>query len=184
MKIGILGPVVLEVNIDTSSKEFVSASSANSSTKVGGPYVDLAKKLVEDGNEVVLLTELGNQVDPYIIRMLEGYGIDCSHIVNGTNGLVFCVNYNDGNYVCSHYSTDSIHNHVLDFSDKLLKELDVLIFSYIDKDVLDAFNDNNVETIWYASDEDVENWDYADIDTPYIKDVKHLTVENYKEVLQ
>lgn len=190
MNIVVIGPVIMNIKIDLSTKFDESVDNVGvSALSYGGPYVEISKKLASEGHKVILVSSLSTQSFVPVIRMLKKCNIVTDYISYEENGLVFNIQINEKDSrsfnIASSYSSESVVNTFRLNEKELLDDTDVVIFSYIDPRILDIVKRHDkIKLNWYATDEEVEKWDHDDVLTPYIEGVKNVTVNNYMEVIR
>lgn len=182
MKIGVLGPVYISVQIDSNTEfDAMKSNTGLATMNYSGPYVEVAKYLSEEHN-VTFISSLDTRAAVSIRKYLESFGIDTSNIGYESAGTAFRVRFNDD---CEFKSTYFIDNAVarLQALVEASSDLDVLIISDLIPEVINICTEHNIRVVWLADQNEIDNADYDD-DAELISKVKIVSTDsNMKEVL-
>lgn len=188
MKIAVVGLIHLTIEMDVDNEfDPYGTNTGYAKTSYGGCFVDLCEKLIADGHEVALLAPLGYRTFVNIMKVLRQKGINTDYITVYGGGLVLDLQWNTPDEDTIHMLAGGSFEPVVDtlrvHEDSIFEGLDVMIIPYIDYDMLETCKKHGTKLYFYSSDEDLEFIDEDERDFPFIQEVPHFIVDNYREVM-
>lgn len=186
MKIVIVGSVYVNVNIKLSTDfDPLGSNKGEVETSYSSDSIELAKKLADEGNEVIFISSIDTQCEPYVIRMLKAHNIDCKYMCYEPNGTGFVVNFVDSDIhtVSSFARCSNVLQVIKDNKDDIFENTSALILDYIDGNIL-ALSKSHEVPVYLLQDEPASfEFDIDDAEFKKVKSVLKISLSNYTEVL-
>ena len=185
MKIGVLGPVYVNVKIDVEgSFDETGSNTGRASTTYGSIFLTLAEALSDD-NEVTFFTSLDTQAQVYILRKLRKHNINTDYIVHSDHGTGFNIEFTVGSEIKKIESAcylqpavESIKLH----EDEIFNDIELMVISNLNSEIIELCRKHSVPVIWLTDKEDIDYLD--DSDLPLAKQVKSFSFDDYSELLK
>lgn len=187
MKIVILGSIYFNVNVQLDSAfDLAADNEGRAVVSCGGLALDFAKKLLEDGHEVLFVTSINSQMHVPITRLFKKLGLSTDYLVWEANGVGFKINLTDSS---THtFESTVCGQDVIEFleskSDELLSTADVIVTDYVEPRAAKLISTYNAKLAWLADPDDLARFDSDDVDLHIYTDVPVITAKNYKGVLR
>lgn len=183
MKIGIVGPIFVNVKIEIDGEfDPLGSNTGRATTSYSSEAFEFAKAL-SDEYEVRFFTSLDTQAAPYIKRLMDQYHINYDNVVYERHGLGFNINF-VGNQLDSYISSGTAHEATVEAFDP--SGLDAVVVYDIDFPIIEECRRNNIPVFWLLSDEEYAELDPDDIVTQFVEDnnIPHITPESYSKLLK
>ena len=154
-------------------------------TSYSSNSIELAKKLASEGNEVIFISSIDTQCEPYVIRMLKANNINCKYICYEPNGTGFVVNFVDSDVhtISSFARCSNILQVIKDNKDDIFENASALILDHIDSDILDLSKSHKVPVYLLQDELASSEFDEDDSEFKKFKSVPKVSLSNYKEAL-
>lgn len=185
MRIGVFGPVFLNVSIDIEgSFDPFGKNTGLSSTNYSSRCLSLATPLASD-NDVVFFSTLDTGAEPYILRMVASEGINTDYIATQPQGLGFKVVFN-GSEKVTLTSCPSLSAAVdrMKLNPEVIDSLDAMIIDDLNRDVIDLCKEHHVKVFWLGDENYIEGVGQDDIDADLIKDLTVVSETNCLDILK
>lgn len=186
MKIVIVGSVYVNVNIKLSTDfDPLGSNKGEAETSYSSESIELAKKLADNGNEVIFISSIDTQCEPYVIRMLKAHNINCKYMCYEPNGTGFVVNFIDSDVhtISSFARCSNVLQVIKDNKDDIFENASALILDYIDGNILGLSKSYKVPVYLLQDELASSEFDVDDSEFNKFKSVTKVSLFNYREVL-
>lgn len=182
MKIGVFGPIFVNLQMESDKPCDLTSSVTGSATlTLGSSYAELAMKLAKD-HEVMMFTSLDTSADVAIERILKHSGVNTEYITYERHGTGFNISITESATINSYPSLTHAINQIRLHEDRIFSNLDFMVVSDLEVELINLCKKHDVSIVWLTDAAELESLD--EHDHQVLLDAHATAYSNYTKLME